>query len=366
MYFQTSARQFKFVTEEKFIKALATCLYLLLLLHALVWARTVKAQGVNTGPYHLVKKIVLGGEGGWDYFAVDSSHRVFIARGAHLMVVNTGGEVVADIPGLKGSHALAFAPDLNLVFTSNGGAHSMSIIDLGTLKIVGNIDIPGRDTDAILYDPLTKRVFTFNGEDGHDASVIDPNLRKILGNIPLGGKPEFAQTDGLGHVFVNIEDKSLLREIDSKTLKVINSWPLAPCESPSGQAIDTAHKRLIIGCHNKMMAFVDYTSGRVVATVPIGQGVDANWFDSEIGMAFASCGDGTITVARQNSPDKYSVVQTIETQRGARTMALDRINHNIYAVTSEFGPVPAAATSDNPERRPPLVPNTFTLLIFSR
>jgi DNA-binding beta-propeller fold protein YncE len=241
----------------------------------------------------------------------------------------------------------------------------VTIFDPGTLKIISEVKIPGRDTDAILYDPATKRVFTFNGRDGNDATAIDGKTGTVLGNIALGGKPETAQSDREGHVFVNIEDKNLLRELDAKTLKVVNTWPLAPCESPSGQAIDTAHKRLIIGCHNKMMAFVDYTNGKVVATVPIGQGVDANRFDPGTGLAFASCGDGTITVAHQDSADKYTVVQTISTQRGARTMALDTSNHNIYTVTSELGPAPAP-TTENPRPRPSLVPNSFTLLIFSR
>jgi DNA-binding beta-propeller fold protein YncE len=266
---------------------------------------------------------------------------------------------------MHGAHAVEFAPDLNRAFTSNGSGSSVTILDPGTFKIIVEVKIPGRDTDAILYDPVAKRVFTFNGRDGNDATAIDAKAGTVLGNIPLGGKPETAQTDGEGHIFVNIEDKNLLREFDSKTLKVINTWPLAPCDSPSGQAIDTTHKRLIIGCHNNMMAFVDYTNGKVVATVPIGQGVDANRFDPETGLAFASCGDGTITVAHQDSPDKYRVVQTISTQRGARTMALDTSNHNIYTVTSEFGPAPEP-TAENPRPRPSLLPNTFTLLIFSR
>lgn len=327
--------------------------------------QAAQAQG-STGGYHLVKKVVLGGVGGWDYFAADpSTHRIYIARGTHMMVVDPEGKLVKDVPNMQGAHAVEFAPDLHLAFTSNGAGNSVTVFETKSLKIIRDIKIPGRDTDAILYDPVTKRVFTFNGEGGNDATAIDAKSGTLLGNIPLGGKPETAQTDGKGHIFVNIEDKNLIRVIDSKTLKVAESWPLAPCDSPSGQAIDTAHQRLIVGCHNNMMAFVDYTNGKVVATVPIGQGVDANKFDPGTGLAFASCGDGTITVANEDSPDKYSVVQTIATQRGARTMALDTSNHNIYTVTSEFGPAPAP-TADNPHPRPPQIPNTFTLLIYSR
>ena len=188
---------------------------------------------------------------------------------------------------------------------------------------------------------------------------------KQLGSVALGGGPEFAAADGKGHIFVNLEDKSALVKFDPVTLKVENTWPLAPCESPSGLAIDTAHEILIVGCHNKMMAFVDGNSGKVIGTVPIGQGVDANRFDPETGFAFASCGDGTVTVAHEDSPDKFTVVDTISTQRGARTMELDRSNHNLYLVSADFGATPAP-TTEHPRPRPAIVPDTFTLLIFGK
>jgi len=186
-----------------------------------------------------------------------------------------------------------------------------------------------------------------------------------VGTIPLGGKPEFPQADGDGHIYVNIEDKGQLVAFDSKTLKVLHTWPLAPCKEPSGLAIDVEHKRLFAGCHNEMMAMVDYSNGKVVATVPIGKGVDANRFDPATGLAFASCGDGTITVAHEDSPDKLTVVQTITTQRGARTMALDTKNHNVYTVTADFGP-PPPATPKNPHPWPKVISKTFTLLIFAQ
>jgi WD40 repeat protein len=327
-----------------------------------------RSQSSGEAGYHLVKKVVLGGEGGWDYFTADpGTHKIFIGRGKYVMVVDHNGKVVGkiDVGDSNEAHAVEFAPDLKRAFTSNGGGGSVSIFDPTSLKVISEVKVPGRDTDGILYDPASKRVFTFNGGNGNDATAIDAVKGVVVGSIPLGGKPETAQTDGEGHIFVNIEDKNLLREIDANTLKVVNNWPLAPCDSPSGQAIDTAHKRLIIGCHNNMMAFVDYTSGRVVATVPIGQGVDANRFDPTTQLAFASCGDGTITVAHEDSPDKYTVVQTIATMRGARTMALDTGNHNVYTVTTEFGPTPAP-TPEHPRPRPPSLPDTFTLLIFSR
>jgi DNA-binding beta-propeller fold protein YncE len=322
-------------------------------------------HAASTAPvYHLVQKITLGGAGGWDYFAVDpGTGHVFIPRGSHIMVLDSEGKPVADIPNAHGVHAIAFAPDLKRAFLS--GEHAAEILDTTTLKILRDVQIPGRDPDAILYDAASKRVFTFNGRGGNDASAIDAETGKLLGSVPLGGKPEFARADGSGNIYVNVEDKNQIVAFDSKTLKILNTWPIAPCDEPSGLAIDVAHKRLFAGCHNQLMAVVDYTNGKVVATIPIGTGVDANRFDPETGLAFASCGDGTITVAHQDSPDKYTVVQTIATQQGARTMALDTKNHNIYTVTAEFGP-PPPATKERPHPYPSVISKTFTLLIFGQ
>jgi hypothetical protein len=203
-----------------------------------------------------------------------------------------------------------------------------------------------------------------NGRAG-TSTAIDAATGKVAGTVQLGGGPEFAAADGEGHVFANLEDKSALVEIDSRTLKLENTWPLAPCESPSGLAIDAAHKRLVVGCHNKLMAFVDATNGKVVATVPIGQGVDADRFDPGTEFAFASCGDGTLTVAHEDSPDKFTLVEQVTTQRGARTMEIDANTHAVYLVTAEFGPAPEP-TADNPRPRPRILPNTFTLLVFTR
>lgn len=314
--------------------------------------------------YRLVKKITLGGEGGWDYFEVDpGTNRVFIPRGTHVMVLDPEGKQLADIPNIHDAHAIAFAPDLKRAFLSAEG--SVAILDMEKLQSAGEVRLPNRDPDAILYDAASKRVFTFNGGGGNDATAVDAQTGKVVGSVPLGGKPEFAQADGAGRIYVNVEDKNQIVAFDSKTLKRLHTWPLSPCAEPSGLAIDVAHKRLFAGCHNQMMAVVDYTNGKVVATVPIGKGVDANRFDPETGLAFASCGDGTITVAHQDSPDKYTVVQTIATQRGARTMTVDTRNHNVYTVTAQFGP-PPPATPERPHPYPTVISKTFTLLIFSR
>jgi DNA-binding beta-propeller fold protein YncE len=324
----------------------------------------------ETPQYHLVKKVLLGSDGGWDYFTVDpATHRIFIGRGSYVMVLDQDGNIVGkmDVGKENEAHAVALAPDLHRAFTSNGGGSSVTIFDPDTLKVLGEAKIPDRDTDDILYEPVSKRVFTFNGGKGHDATAIDGVTGKVLGSIQLDGKPETAQADGQGHIYVNIEDKSELREIDAATLKVMNSWPLAPCKNPSGQAIDTAHSLLVIGCHNGMMEFWDYSKGRVAGTVPIGPGVDANRFDPQTGLAFASCGggDGTITVAHADSSGKWSTVQTINTMKGARTMALDTGNHRIFAVSAEFGP-PPAPTAQNPHPWPTIKPGTFVLMIFGQ
>jgi DNA-binding beta-propeller fold protein YncE len=341
--------------------------FLILAGSALFVGRGAAAPASSPAPgYRLVKKIALGGEGGWDYFSVDpATHRIFIPRQTHMLVLDPDGKVVSDMPNMQGNHAVDFAPELKRGFTSNGGAHSVTFFDLGTLKILKEVPVPGRNPDAIVYDPASKRVFAINGGTGHDVTAIDARTGEVLGSIPLGGKLETAQADGAGRVYVNNEDKNEIAAIDSRTLKVLNTWPIAPCNEPAGLAIDVAHKRLFAGCHNQLIAVVDYTSGKVVATIPIGTGVDANRYDPGTGLVFASCGDGTITVAHEDTPDKYTVVQTIMTQRGARTMALDTKNHNIYTVTAELGP-PGPATPEIPRPRPTSVPNTFTFLSFSQ
>jgi len=315
--------------------------------------------------YHLIKKVSLGGEGFWDYLALDGpSRRLFISRGTHVMVLNVDSyEVVGDIPDTEGVHGIAIAPEFGRGFTSNGRANTVTIFDLKTLKPIGSVKT-GQNPDAILYDPASKRAFTFNGRSG-DATAIDASSGTVAGSVALDGKPEFATADGAGHLFVNLEDKSELLALDSQALTVASRWPLAPCEGPSGMAIDPEHSRLFIGCGNKIMAIVDAKSGKVVATEPIGDHVDANRFDAATGLAFASCGDGTLTVVHEDTPDKYTVLENVATQRGARTMEVDPKTHNVFLVTAEFGP-PPTATPENPRPRPSMVPGSFTLLVFGR
>jgi DNA-binding beta-propeller fold protein YncE len=256
-------------------------------------------------------------------------------------------------------HGIALAPELGRGFTSNGREGTVSIFDIKNLGLISKVKV-GDNPDAILYDPASKRVFTFNGRS-HDSSAIDAASGKVLGTIPLDGKPEFAASDAKGEIFVNIEDKSELVAIDPNKLDVKAKWPLAPCTEPSGLSIDRKHRRLFVGCDNKMMAVVDADSGKVLATPAIGEGVDATAFDDETNLAFASCGEGVLTVVKEDSPEKFSVAENVKTQQGARTMALDSKTHNAFVVTAEFGP-PPAPTADNPHPRRSVVPDSFVVL----
>ena len=337
----------------------------LVLLGLFLTANGVSAQQAGASGYHLANKVKLGGSGGWDYLEVDpATHRLFISRATHVIVVDPAqGKLIGDIPNTQGVHGIALADEFNKGFTTNGRTSDSTVFDLTSLAVSGTIKTD-KDTDAVIYDPFSKRVFTFNG-DANTATAIDAASAKAVGTIPLGGGPEFGASDKKGNIFVNLEDKSALVKLDAKTLKIENTWPLAPCESPSGLAIDAEHEILIVGCHNKLMAFVDGNSGKVLGTVPIGQGVDANRFDPATGYAFASCGDGTLTIAHEDSPTSFSAVETIQTQRGARTMAIDYATHDVYLVTADLGPAPPA-TKDNPRPRPAIIPDTFTLLIYKK
>src|SRR5579863_6569672 len=328
------------------------------------FALTAFASAGDSG-YHIIKTYKLGGEGGWDYLKLDpDSRRLYISRATHVMVIDADtGKPVGDIPDTPGVHGIALAPDLGRGFISNGREGTMSIFDLSTLKLIKKVPV-GENPDAILFDPATKRVFTFNGHS-HDATAVDAATGEVVGKIPLDGKPEFAVTTGAGEIFVNLEDKSEILALDPQNLKIKSTWPLTPCQEPSGLAIDIKNRRLFAGCDNKLMAAVNADTGKVITTVPIGDGVDANGFDPETGFAFASCGEGVLTVTHEDSPDTFSVVQSVPTQRGARTMAVDTKTHQIFLVTAKFGP-PPAATEQQPHPRPPILPDSFVVLVVGR
>ena len=315
--------------------------------------------------YQLKQKFVIGGDGGWDYLAYDpEGKRLFISRATRVQVVDPAqGKVVAEIPDTPGVHGIALAHDLGKGFTSNGRENTVTVFDLKTLKETAKIKLDAENPDAILYDPASKRVFTFNGRS-KSSTVIDAEKGTVVATIPLDGKPEFAAADGKGMVFVNIEDKSEMTSIDAKKAAVVKSWPLTGCEEPSGLAIDQKHRRLFAGCHNQVMAIVSADDGKVITTVPIGQGVDANAFDPRTDLAFSSNGDGTLTVVHEDSPEKFNVVQNAQTQRGARTMAVDPNTHDVYLVTAEFDEQPPAEGQTRPRRT--MKAGSFTLLVMER
>ncbi|HXX45362.1 MAG TPA: hypothetical protein VEJ38_11580 [Candidatus Acidoferrales bacterium] len=329
--------------------------------------RTVRAAAPPAGPsgYHLVKTIKVGGDGFWDYLSFDSpTRRLFISRGTKVMVLDVDSEKIAgEIPDTPGVHGIALAPDRGNGFTSNGQAGTISIFDLKSLQVIGHAQAE-MNPDCIIYDPATKRVFAMNGRSG-TATVVDAVSAIVIGTIQIGGKLEFAAADGAGHVYVNIENKNEEVEIDAKSLTVMAHWPLDPCQGPSGLAIDVAHRRLFVGCGNKVMAVVDADSGKVITTLPIAAGVDADGFDPGTGFAFASCGSGTLSIVHEDSPDKFSSVEDVPTQQGARTMAVDPKTHEVYLVTGQFGPRPAP-TPENPRPFPTLVPDSFVVLVFAR
>lgn len=320
------------------------------------------AAAAPPGPsgYELVKTIPVGGDEGWDYLAVDSdARRVYVSHGSHVVVLDADSYAkVGDIPDTPGVHGIAIAEDLGRGFISDGRANEVTIFDLKTLKTLGTVKA-GTNPDAIVYDKGTKRVFTMNGRS-HDATAINGADGSVAGTFDLGGKPEFAVSDGKGSIFANIEDKSELVQFDPQKLTVVHRWPLAPCESPSGLAMDLQSRRLFAGCDNKMMAVIDADTGKVITTLPIGAGVDANRFDPETKFAFASTGEGILNVIKEDSPDKFTVVENVPTKRSARTMALDLKTHNVFLSAADFDP-PAPG-----ERRGKIKSGSFVVLVMAR
>jgi len=314
--------------------------------------------------YKIVGKIKIGGVGRWDYSYSDSAnHRLYISHGTQTEVVDTSTDkLVGTIPGTTGVHGIAIAGDLGRGFTSDGGDNDVTVFDLKTLKVLSKVKT-GQNPDSIIYEPVTHRVFTFNGRSS-DSTVIDAKTGDVLtASIPLGGKPEFAQIDGKGHIYANIEDKNEIIEVDAKNSLVAKRYSIAPCDGPSGLAIDPKG-RLYSVCENKVMIVSDPASGKVLANVPIGAGDDGVAFDG--GYAFAANGaDGTLTMVGETSPGKFEAVATIPSQRLGRTIAADQKAHKLYVPTAEFGPAPPPSP-DGKKGRPPVLPDTFEILVFGR
>jgi DNA-binding beta-propeller fold protein YncE len=330
--------------------------------HATLHATSHATGGRATGAsgYHVSKIIPVGGEGFWDYINIDpDARRVYVSHGTHVVVLDADTQaVVGDIPDTQGVHGIAVASEAGRGFVSNGRANNITMFDLKTLKVLGTIPA-GTNPDAIIYDAATKRVFAMNGRSG-DITAINASDGKVAGTIPVGGKLEFAAADGKGTVFVNVEDKSELVHIDAEKLTVLHRWPLAPCTEPSGLAIDTKTRRLFVGCDNKMMAIVNADTGKIITTLPTGEGTDASGFDPGTSLAFSSNGEGTLTVVHEDSADKFTVVENVPTKKSARTMALDLKTHNIFLPAADFDPPPAG------EKRPKMKPDSFVVLMLTR
>ncbi len=316
--------------------------------------------------YHQVHEYKPGGDGGWDYLTMDSdSRRLYISRGTHFQVLNIdSGKLEGDLKGLQGVHGIALDKANNKGFISDGRDNSVVVIDLKSLKQAAKVRA-GTNPDAIIFDPYTKRVFAFNGRS-NNATVIEAKDNSVAGTVPLDGRPEFAVSDGKGRVFVNLEDKSEIEQIDPKTLKVVNQWPLAPCESPSGLAMDVSNGRLFAGCDNEVMAIADANSGKVIATEKVGKGVDASAYDNGVHQAYTSNGqDGTITVVKENGPSDFAVAETVPTKRSARTMAIDEKTHNLITVGADLEQAPAQVEGQ-PRQRPKMVPGSFVVLVYGK
>jgi hypothetical protein len=323
------------------------------------------ALGAPPAPnYQFIRQIQVPGETGWDYLSIDAAaRRLYVTHGDHIDVIDLDhNTLVGSITETPGVHGFAIAHDLMRGFASDGQTSEVSVVDLSKQTSVAHVTT-GTGPDAIVFNPRHNEVYTFNGR-GNSSTVIDARRNKVVATLVLPGRPEFAAVDpGADRIYANIEDKNLLIAIDGHSHKIVALWQISPGQSPSGLAIDSTHHRLFVGCRNQKMLMVDSQNGRVIATVPIGALVDANAFDPQTLLAFSSNGDGTLTIAHEDTPDQFSVVQTVKTQPGARTMALDPKTHNVYLVTADRQPPPSDAAAA-PAGRPAIVPGSFRVLVY--
>jgi YVTN family beta-propeller protein len=330
-----------------------------LLIAGFVVAAAFAAEG-----YKVISKIKIGGTGGWDYVAVDpDANRVYASHATLVEVVDLkAGKVVGQITQLHGVHGIAVAPGFGKGFITNGQSNSVTIFDLKTLAKVGEPQT-GQNPDSVCFEPMTKHIFTFNGRS-NDSTAIDPKTNEVIKSFPVGGKPEECAVDGAGKIYVNLESSSEIVEIDATKPAVLRHASLSPCESPSGLAIDVKNKKLFSVCDNKMMAVTDIATLKVVATPPIGPGTDGAGFDAGLGLAFSSNGgDGTLSIIKEVN-GKYGTVDTVSTERGARTMTADTKNHRVYLLAAEYGPAPQA--SPGKKARPPILPDSFHILVVGK
>jgi YVTN family beta-propeller protein len=311
----------------------------------------------------ILERHTLGGIGGWDGMMLDTgSRRLFVTRSEHVMVIDAdSGKLVGDIAGVNHAHDVALATELKRGFISNGHGDSVTMFDLESLKVISEIPVTGKNPDAILFDSASKHVFAFNGHS-NNATVIDPATGKVIATMPVPGRPEFAVSDEQGKIFVNIEDKSQVAQVDAKTAKVLATWSLGACDGPTGLAIDTMHQRLFSVCANKRMAVIDARDGHPVATVAIGDGPDSVAYDAATATVFSPNSDGTLTVVHQDDADHYSVVASVATPQRSRSLALDAKTHKVILAVAEFGAAPAP-TANEPHPKPAMKPDTFGIVV---
>jgi hypothetical protein len=310
--------------------------------------------------YHVIKTVPVPGDEGWDYIAVDSdARRIYISHGSHVVVMNADTYAIeGDIPNTPGVHGIAIAADLGRGFVSSGRADTATIFDLKTLQTLGTAKTDG-NPDAIAYDSVSKRVFTFNGR-GKNTTAINAADGSVAGSLPLGGKPEFAAADGKGSIFVNNEDTGELIQVDTNKIAELHRWSMAPCKSPSGLAMDFKTRRTMSVCDDKVGIVMNVDTGKIVTKLTIGEGPDAAAFDPGTNLFFASNGEGNLTVIHEDSADKFTVIDTVPTKRSARTMGLDLKTHNIFLPTADFDP-PAPG-----ERRGKMKPGSFAILVVGK
>lgn len=321
------------------------------------------------GGYHLLKKYDLGAAPGgkeyWDYITFDpSSRRLYVSHNTEVKVVEADtGKVIGSIGDLKRVHGISLVPHLGKGFISDGGGDEAVVFDIKTLKVTGHIKTGG-NPDCIIYDPASRHVFTMNGKTS-DSSVIDPATGTVVATISMGGRPEYAVADGKGMIYDNIEDKNEVVALDSRTNTIKSRWPIAPAEEATAMAMDVKHHRLFIGGRNKLLAIMDAETGKVIQTFPIGAGVDTNIYEPETGLLFTATREGTLHIFHEDSPDRFSVIETVRTEFGARNAALDPKTHHIFIDTADFAPAPAP-TTEQPNPLPTPVSGTFRLLVYGR
>jgi DNA-binding beta-propeller fold protein YncE len=332
-----------------------------ILLTTFACARSATPISGDTGPYRVSQTFNVGGEGGWDYLTVDPDHKLlYVPRSTHTLVVDANtGKTVADIPGQKRNHGVAIVPGAGRGFITDGADGSVTVFDLKTYSVLGKVKT-AEDADGVIYDPASGKVLVVCGDAGLMIPIspdVDPSTGKADAAVELGGKPEFLAADGKGKAYINLVDKDQVAVVDTKTMKVVNKWPTAPGGAPVGMAMDTAKRRLFVGCRRpQKLVVMSADDGKVLADLAIGAGVDATKFD---GDAFASCGDGTLAVARETAPGKFEVIQTVQTPRGARTMGIDPTTHTLYLPTAEFGPPQTGQTRPSPK------PGSFMIVVVT-